>query len=74
VPLDALRPEGFGNLWAGGRVIGADAAAYGSVRVMGTGFATGQAAGVAAALQAASGMGPPAGAVRRVLLAQGAIL
>jgi hypothetical protein len=74
VPLDTLRPEGFGNLWAGGRVIGADAAAYGSVRVMGTGFATGQAAGVAAALQAASGMGPPAGAVRRVLLAQGAIL
>jgi hypothetical protein len=74
VPLDALRPEGIGNLWAGGRVIGADAAAYGSVRVMGTGFATGQAAGVAAALQAVSGVAPPAEAVRRVLLAQGAIL
>ncbi|MFC0388276.1 FAD-dependent oxidoreductase [Muricoccus vinaceus] len=74
VPLDALRPVGVGNLWAGGRVIGADAAAYGSVRVMGTGFATGQAAGVAAALQASGDAAPAAGAVRAALLAQGAIL
>ncbi|MBP0446555.1 FAD-dependent oxidoreductase [Roseomonas sp. SSH11] len=74
VPLDAIRPDGMDNLWAGGRVIGADAPAYGSVRVMGTGFATGQAAGVAAALQAGSGAAPGAGAVRRVLLEQGAIL
>jgi hypothetical protein len=74
VPLDALRPGGLENLWAGGRVIGADAEAYGSVRVMGTGFATGQAAGVAAALQAASGQPPEASAVRRVLSSQDAIL
>ena len=74
VPLDALRPVGMGNLWAGGRVIGADAAAYGSVRVMGTGFATGQAAGVAAALQALGRAAPPAEAVRAGLLAQGGIV
>ena len=74
VPLDALRPAGTENLWAAGRVIGADAAAYGSIRVMGTGFATGQAAGVAAALQASGGAAPSPGAVRAVLLAQGAIV
>ncbi|HEY8611278.1 MAG TPA: FAD-dependent oxidoreductase [Roseomonas sp.] len=74
VPLDALRPEGMENLWAAGRVVGADAAAYGSIRVMGTGFATGQAAGVAAALQAASGTVPEAEAVRGALLRQGAVL
>jgi len=51
VGLDALRVPDLDNLWLAGRVIGADADAYGSVRVMGTAFATGQAAGVAAALQ-----------------------
>ncbi|UFN47247.1 FAD-dependent oxidoreductase [Roseomonas sp. OT10] len=72
VPLDALRAAGVDNLWLAGRLIGADAQAYGSVRVMGTGFATGQAAGVAAALQAAGGA--PAEAVRAALREQGAIL
>jgi hypothetical protein len=51
VGLDALRVPDVDNLWLAGRVIGADAEAYGSVRVMGTAFATGQAAGVAAALR-----------------------
>ncbi|WP_426954462.1 FAD-dependent oxidoreductase [Muricoccus radiodurans] len=73
VPLDALRPVGIGNLWLGGRVIGADDAAYGSVRVMGTGFATGQAAGVAAALGARGGS-PSAAAVREALAGQGGIV
>lgn len=49
VPYDAIRAKGIANLWYGGRVIGADPHAYGSIRVMGTAFATGQAAGVAAA-------------------------
>jgi hypothetical protein len=48
VPYDAIRAASLDNLWYGGRVIGADPEAYGSVRVMGTAFATGQAAGVAA--------------------------
>ncbi|MEM1049892.1 MAG: FAD-dependent oxidoreductase [Pseudomonadota bacterium] len=49
IPLDALRARGVDNLYYAGRVIGADPTAYGSVRVMGTGFASGEAAGVAAA-------------------------
>ena len=68
IPLDALRAEGMDNLWYAGRVIGADGDAYGSTRVMGTAFATGQAAGAAAAL------GGNATAVRTELLRQGAIL
>lgn len=55
VPLDSLRVPDLDNLLLAGRVIGADAEAYGSVRVMGTAFATGQAAGVAAAALAAHG-------------------
>lgn len=49
VPYDSIRARGLDNLWYAGRVIGADPNAYGSIRVMGTAFATGQAAGVAAA-------------------------
>jgi FAD dependent oxidoreductase len=54
VPLGALRAAHADNLWLAGRTIGADPAAFASVRVMGTAFATGHAAGVAAALQAGS--------------------
>lgn len=50
IPLDALRAEGPTNLWLAGRTVGADRGAFGSLRVMGTAFATGHAAGVAAAL------------------------
>lgn len=49
IPLDALRAAELDNLYFAGRVIGADDLAFGSVRVMGTAFATGDAAGVAAA-------------------------
>ncbi|SFP77358.1 FAD-dependent oxidoreductase [Tranquillimonas alkanivorans] len=49
IPLDALRAKGLDNLYLAGRVIGADPIAYGSTRVMGTAFATGEAAGIAAA-------------------------
>jgi hypothetical protein len=49
IPLDSLRVRGLENLLLAGRVIGADPVAYGSVRVMGTAFATGEAAGIAAA-------------------------
>jgi hypothetical protein len=50
IPIGALKPKGVQNLWCGGRIISADLIASSSIRVMGTGFATGQAAGVAAAL------------------------
>ena len=49
IPLDCLRAKGLDNLFYGGRTIGADAEAYASIRVMGTAFATGEAAGAAAA-------------------------
>lgn len=71
----ALQSRSHNNLWAAGRTISSDPQAYASVRVMGTGFATGHAAGVSAALQAAS---PQGGAstqdVREELLRQGANL
>lgn len=52
IPFSAIRANRLENLWLGGRVIGCEAEAYGSIRVMGTAFATGHAAGVAAACQA----------------------
>lgn len=45
IPLDCLRAKGLDNLYFAGRTIGADGRAYASVRVMGTAFATGEAAG-----------------------------
>jgi len=72
IPPGALRAFGVGNLFLAGRVAGADIAAYGSLRVMGTAFATGQAAGVMAALFERS----PAGTdtIRRELAAQNALV
>lgn len=55
IPLDALRAKRLGNLWLAGRVIGADAMAFASIRVMGTAFASGEAAGTAAALRISDG-------------------
>jgi len=49
IPLGAIRAHGVGNLFLAGRTIGADRSAYASIRVMGTAFATGFAAGIAAA-------------------------
>ena len=74
VPLAALRPVGVDNLWLGGRTIGCDEAVYGSLRVMGTAFATGHAAGVAATSVDASKREPDANAVRAELVRQGALL
>ncbi|MDB5851046.1 MAG: hypothetical protein JWP29_4798 [Rhodoferax sp.] len=73
VPHAAIEARGLANLRLGGRVIGADAEAYGSVRVMGTAFATGHAAGVSAALLA-QGQGTDSARVRRELVAQGALV
>ena len=50
IPSGVIRSSGCENLWLGGRTVGADRVAFGSVRVMGTAFVTGQAAGTAAAL------------------------
>jgi hypothetical protein len=69
IQLGALRSADFDNLWFGGRTVGADAAAYASVRVMGTAFATGHAAGVAAAFGR-----PDVSAIRAELTRQRAIV
>ncbi len=74
VPLASLQAVGVDNLWLGGRVIGCDELVYGSLRVMGTAFATGQAAGIAAAQRAAGDLAPDPVRVRAELLRQGAIL
>ena len=74
VPLASIHALGIDNLWLGGRVIGCDEQVYGSLRVMGTGFATGQAAGVAAAHCAHGGGADDVAEIRAGLLHQEAIL
>lgn len=73
VPIGALRPQRIRNLWLGGRTIGCDLLAYGSIRVMGTAFATGHAAGIAAAQQADANEISLAN-IRRSLIEAGAII
>ncbi len=53
IPLRALKSENIENLWAAGRTISADSAALASARVIGTCMVTGEAAGLAAAKEAA---------------------
>ncbi|HET6183389.1 MAG TPA: FAD-dependent oxidoreductase [Acetobacteraceae bacterium] len=73
IPLRCLASADTANLFAAGRAVDADRQAGAAVRVMGTAFATGQAAGVAAACWARDGRADAA-EVRRLLSAQGAIL
>ena len=73
IPHSALEAQGLANLRLAGRVIGSDPMAYGSVRVMGTAFATGHAAGISAALHV-KGQHHAIDAVQRALTHQNAIL
>jgi hypothetical protein len=73
IPHPAICAQGASNLRLAGRVVGSDAEAYGSVRVMGTAFATGHAAGISAALFA-SEQSSASEKVRAALLNQGAIV
>lgn len=52
IPLGALRSRDRGNLFAAGRCVSSSHEAQASLRVIGTCFATGEAAGIAAALAA----------------------
>jgi len=72
IPLRALKSVDTRNLFAAGRLADGDSAAGSSIRVMGTSFATGQAAGVAAALFAQGGASVPA--VQWELENQGAVI
>lgn len=72
IPLGCLKAKVWMNLWCAGRTISADPTAFASVRVMGCGFATGQAAGVAAALS--QGENGAVETVQRELVRQGALI
>ena len=73
IPLRCLVSRDTANLFAAGRVVDADRQAGASLRVMGTAFATGQAAGVAAAMLADQGKADSE-RVRRILREQGALI
>lgn len=73
IPFGAICSADTGNLFAAGRTIDGDRAAGGSLRVMGTAFATGHAAGIAAAGVADQGK-TDASAVRAELVRQDAFL
>jgi len=55
IPLGSLRAAGDDRLFVAGRCLSCDHEAQASIRVMGTCFATGQAAGLAAAVRANGG-------------------
>jgi hypothetical protein len=73
IPLRCLMSADTPNLFAAGRTADGDRQAGASIRVMGTAFATGQAAGVAAAAFAEGGTVDPT-AVRNTLLTQNAMI
>ena len=73
IPLGALQSADIDNLYAAGRMISADEAAHAAVRVMGTCFATGHGAGVAAACRARDDAAD-INAIRRELTRQGALV
>ncbi|MBR0055945.1 MAG: FAD-dependent oxidoreductase [Kiritimatiellae bacterium] len=77
VPLRALCAKGVPRLLVAGRCVSSDRAANSGLRVQAACMATGQAAGEAAALAAASGLDPrdvPLGELRRRLAASGHIV
>lgn len=51
IPLGSLKAKDIDNIWGAGRLISVDHVAQASIRVMGTSYITGQAAGIAAGLQ-----------------------
>jgi len=74
IPLSCLRSVDTPNLFAAGRTADGDEQAGASLRVMGTAFSTGQAAGVAAAHLAQDGSKLDATKVRTSLRSQGAAI
>src|SRR6185436_2308749 len=73
IPLRCLMSRDTPNLFAAGRLADADQKAGASLRVMGTAFATGQAAGVAAAEYAQHGS-VDADTVRQIIHRNGGLI
>jgi len=77
IPFRVMVPSRTPNLLVAGRCVSSDETAYSAIRVMGTTMALGEAAGIAAALMAQSGIAAsavPAAAVRAVLRERGAVV
>lgn len=74
VPYGALKVSGFDNLLVAGRAIGVEPKALSSIRLMAICMATGQAAGISAALCVDNGGFAPYAQVKNELLRQKAIL
>ncbi len=72
IPFGIIDVKDCSNLWAAGRLVSTDSKGMSSVRVMGTSFATGQAAGVSAGVSAQKVSNYSI--VREELLRQGALL
>ena len=73
IPLRCLMSTDTPNLFAAGRTADGDRKAGASLRVMGTAFATGQAAGVAASVFSLNGVADPS-KIRNTLLSQNALI
>lgn len=73
IPLGAVRSTDIHNLYGAGRILSAEESAFAATRVMGTCFATGHGAGVAAACQALDGK-VEVGRIREELLRQKALV
>ena len=73
IPIGALQSVNIENLYGAGRIVSSEEAAFAAVRVMGTCFATGHAAGVGAAVQARTGQADIE-EIRRELLEQNALI
>jgi ribulose 1,5-bisphosphate synthetase/thiazole synthase len=74
IPMRCLQPASVAGLVVTGRAISATRHANGGARHMATAMALGEAAGVMAALEAASGQSPGADAVRGALRARGGLV
>ena len=73
IPYGAVTSANLDNLWGAGRLTSSDSRSFASLRVMGTSFATGHAAGLAAAMHRSTGSVDVA-KLRGLLLDQGALL
>ena len=73
IPYGAVTSANLGNLWGAGRLTSSDSRSFASLRVMGTSFATGHAAGLAAALHSSTGS-VDVTKLRGLLADQGALL
>jgi hypothetical protein len=77
IPLRCLLPKGIENLMVAGRCISGSHEAHSSYRVMPISMATGQAAGVCAAIAARNRLTPRTVPIRKIqdeLISQGAII